>query len=71
MHYDVKTSRDFEKFIEEVDLSPKNVQDLFLKTFEVTERLRVHYGLSGEITHLFKGVEEKVEMEIDEILKKL
>ena len=71
MHHDLKTIREFDKFMKELDLSPKNIQDLFIKTFEVVERIRVQYSISGELGPLFKGVEEKVEKEIDEILEKL
>lgn len=69
MHHDLKTSRELDLFMEELNLTPKNIQDLFIKTIEVLERLRIQFGVSGEILTLFKEVEVKIELEVSEVLK--
>ena len=71
MHHDIKTSRELDEFMKELDLSPKEIQNLFIKTFEVVERLRIQYNISGSTHILFQDVENQVEKEIDQILEKL
>ncbi len=45
------------------------IQDLFVKAIEVTNSTRLHYGLSGDILHMFNDVEVMTKKEITALLE--
>jgi len=73
MHHDVETLRQVDYFAKSLNLTPRDVQNLFIKLFEVIERIKLNYGFSDTVSfgYEFNKIEIQAEKDLENLLSKL